>query len=172
MGKFTIQHTFDVNGDVFWDRIFFSQDFNRELYRERLEFKAYDILEEKKKEDGSVERKVHTEPKSEAPKVVKKVIGDSLSYTEEGTWDAKTKRYRYRIVPSKLADKIDSRGEVWVEPRGENKCERFCTVDCNVKIFGVGGAIESFIEKETKDSYDKAAQFTNEFVRREGLSGG
>ena len=36
-------------------------------------------------------------------------------------------------------------------------------------IFGVGGAIESFIEKTTRESFDKAAVFTNKFIHEKGL---
>jgi hypothetical protein len=43
-------------------------------------------------------------------------------------------------------------------------------VDITVKIFGVGGAIESFIERTTRDSFEKAAIFTNEFIREKGLN--
>ena len=73
------------------------------------------------------------------------------------------------ITTSKLPDKVKIGGEFWVEPRGEKKIERFCRCDIEVKIFGVGGAIEGFIEKTTRDSYEKAARFTNQFIRDKGL---
>jgi hypothetical protein len=167
---FTIRHTFDVDVDTFWNEVFFDADFNRKLYLEALGFKTYDVVEEKKDPDGTVHRKVRQTPRSDAPAVVKKLVGDEISYVEEGRFDPTKKRWSYTITPSKLPDKIKIGGEFWVEPKGEGKIERLCTVDLSVKIFGVGGAVESFIEKQTKDSYDKAALFTRKFIEERGLS--
>lgn len=170
--SFTIRHTFDVDVDTFWREVFFNEEFNKTLYLERLRFKTYDVIEEKKEADGTVRRKVRQTPKMEAPGVVKKLVGDEISYVEEGQFDPQKKRWRYTITPSKLADKLKIGGEFWVEPKGEGKVERLCSVDIQVKIFGVGGAVESFIEKQTKDSYETAAKYTREFIAERGLSKG
>ena len=167
---FTVRHTFDVDVDTFWKDIFFNSDFNRRLYLEHLGFKTYDVIEEKQQSDGTVERKVRQTPKTDAPAVVKKLVGDEVSYLEAGRFDPAKKRWAYTITPSKLSDKIEIGGEFWAEPKGDGKIERICTVDLEVKIFGVGKAVEGFIEKQTKDSYDKAATFTRAFIAERGLS--
>lgn len=166
---FTVRHTFDVDVDTFWREVFFNNDFNRTLYLEHLGFSSYEVIEEKKEPDGTVTRKVRQTPKTEAPAVVKKLIGNEVSYVEEGRFDPAKKRWAYTIAPSKLADKIKIGGEFWAEPKGEGKIERICTVDLEVKIFGVGKAVEAFIEKQTKDSYDKAAAYTRKFISERGL---
>lgn len=170
MGSITIRHTFNCDVDTFWEKIFKNAEFNKELYLQALKFDGYDILEERE-DAGKLHRKVRTAPRSEAPKAVKKVLGDSLTYIEEGVWDPETKRYSYKVIPSTLAEKSEIDGELWAEPRGDNKCERICKVNIKVKIFGVGKLVESFVEKTTADSYDEAAKFTNSYIVREGLSG-
>jgi hypothetical protein len=165
MAKFTIRHTFDVDPETFWTKTFKSAEFNKELYLKGLEFKGYDILEDKVDGDGKLHRRVRTEPKADAPAAVRKVLGDSLSYVEEGVLDPTTNRYKYKITPSKLANKVSIKGELWVEPRGDKRCERIVDVSIDVDVFGVGRIIESFVEKTTRDSYDKATDYTRTYLR-------
>ena len=40
-----------------------------------------------------------------------------------------------------------------------------------VKIFGLGGIFEKFLEKTMRESYQKAADFTNQWLERKGLAG-
>lgn len=163
---FAVRHTFEgVDVDTFWKEVFFDDDFNRRLYLEELGFRDYELVEKRSEPNGVVTRKIRQTPKSDAPAVVKKLVGDSISYLEEGRFDPEKKRWRYTITPSKLADKIEIGGELWVEPKGAESVERICTVDLKVKIFGVGRAVEGFIEKQTKDSYDEAARFTQRYIR-------
>ena len=169
MGSFTVKHTFDTDIDTFWEKIFFSDAFNEALYRDRLGFPRYEVVEANTDANGVVTRKILVEPKSDAPAVVKKLVGDSMSYFEEGRFDPKTRRYNYRVVPSKLADKINVQGEFWVEPRGDKKVERICTAEVKVNIFGVGKSIEGYLEKTTKEVYEVAAAYTQEHIRKAGL---
>jgi len=167
--KFTIRHTWNISEEEYWPKIFFDDEYNRRLYKEGLEFPVYEVLEATEHPDGSRTRKLRIEPKAEAPTVVKKLIGDSLQYTEEGRWDPKTRRWKYTVTLSKLADKISIKGEFWVEKRGDKQIERICDVDVNVRIFGVGGVIESFVEKTTRESYEKTGKFTTAWIRDHAL---
>lgn len=166
--RFTISHVFNTDIDTFWDKVFYDDEYNRRLFLEGLGFKSFEQLSLEELPDGKKRRKIRTEPTAEAPAAVRKLIGDSLAYTEEGTFDPKTRRIQYSVVPSKLADKIITNGEFWVEARGDKKCERFTVVDLNVKIMLVGGAVEGFVEKTTRDNYDKAAAFTNKWLAEKG----
>lgn len=164
MGQFTIRHTFDCSADDFWEKTFKNQEFNKNLYLEKLSFSEYEVLEDRTDDEGKIHRRVRCAPPTDAPRAVKKVLGDSLSYVEEGVFDPSTKKYRFKIVPSKMADKFRSEGEFWVESLDDDRCERICSMSVDVKIFGVGGVIESFMEKQTKDSYEQAAIHTRRYL--------
>ena len=101
------------------------------------------------------------------PAPIAKVIGD-VSWHEEGTWDAKTNRYRFKIIPASMPDKSNITGEVWCEPKGDRKVERVAKMNVEVKIFVVGGMVEKRIMEDTRKSYEQAAKFTNEFVKEKG----
>jgi hypothetical protein len=167
--QFTIRHTFNTDIDTYWSKIFFDKEYNQRLFIDALQFRGYEVLEYTEAADGGRVRRVRTEPNTEAPAIVTKLIGESISYTEEGKFDPASRRWTYKITTSKLADKISIAGTFWAEVKGDKKIDRVCVVDCNVKVFGVGGAIEGFIEKSTRDSYEKAAAFTNKDIAEKGL---
>jgi hypothetical protein len=166
--KVTYRHTFNTDVDTYWTKIFFNQEYNERLFRDALKFE-YELIELKEEPDGTRRRRVRIEPKTDAPAVVKKLIGDSIGYLEEGTFNPTSKKWLYKITTTKMSDKISTAGTFWVEPRGDKQIERICEVELNVKIPLVGGEIEKFIAKTTADSYEKAWQFTNQFIAQKGF---
>jgi hypothetical protein len=169
--KFTVRHVFDTDQDTYWERVFFDPEYNRRLYLEALGFKSFELLEMQGGPGELRTRKIRIEPKSDAPPVVQKLVGGSLTYIEEGRWDPSSRIWTYKIATSKLADKLHIGGTFWVEPRGDKKIERFCEVQLEVRIFGVGSIVEGFIEKTTRENYEEAARFTSAYIRERGLSG-
>jgi hypothetical protein len=166
--KVSISHDFDVDADTFWNQLFFDDAFNRALYVDALRFPEWKVLENNDR-GTEVVRRVRVMPKQEAPAAVQKLLGSSFSYTEEGTFDKNAKRYRFRVVPATMADKVRTEGEMRVESLGPKKCRRSVDVNIDVKIFGVGGMIEGFVAKSTQDSYEQAAAFTRKWIAEKGL---
>jgi hypothetical protein len=167
--RITLKHLFDTDEATFWPKVFFDREYNHRLYHEALRYKRWELLEQREEPGGAIVRRATMEPAFEVPALLKKAIGDGISYTEEGRFDPATRRWRYTITPNRMADKLTTRGEYWVEARGAKQIERICTVDLEAKIFGVGGALESFIEKQTREAYDTTMRFTNAFIREKGL---
>lgn len=166
--KFVCRNVFETDPETFWTKVFFDDEYNRGLYLEGLGFKNYEQIELKEEADGSKRRRFRTEPKTEAPAVVKKLVGDSLTYMETGSFDPKSKVWTYKVETSKMGDKIRIGGRYWLEPRGPKTLERVCEIEITVDIFGVGGVVEGFIESTTRESYEKATAFTNKFLRSKG----
>jgi hypothetical protein len=73
------------------------------------------------------------------------------------------------VKPNALADKLSIKGEMWTEPAGEGKIRRIFKADVTCKIFGIGGMIEKRIVSDLEKSYDKAAQFTNQYIAENSL---
>ena len=163
--RFTIRHTFDIDLEGYWRDVFFDPEYNRRLYTEALAFKRYELVDQATHADGSVTRTARFEPPFEVPGPAQRVLGPSLGYTELGRFDPAQKRWSYTITPRVLPDKMTSRGTFWVEPRGTDRVERFAEVEVSVKILGLGTLLEAFIERVTRESYDKAGAFTQLFLR-------
>jgi len=168
---FTVRHTFHTDLETYWNEIFFSPEYNARLYSEALGFKVFDLLELTGEPGERRTRKMRTEPAAEAPAVVRKLIGDSLTYTESGTWEPSTSIWTYEIKTNKLTDKVFIGGRLWAEPTDDG-IQRVAEIEVSVKVFGVGGAVERFIEKTTRDSYVKATKFTNDYIAEKGLRAG
>lgn len=164
--RFTIRHTFDVELERYWRELFFDPEYNRRLYTEGLAFKRFEVLSQTTAADGSTTRTVRLDPPYEPPGPTKRLFPEGLGYTEVGRFDPAQKRWTYAMTPRVLSDKIISRGVQWAEPRGPNRIERIAEVEIAVSILGLGGLLEGFIEKATRDSYEKAARFTQSWLRR------
>lgn len=167
--KFTVRHQFNTDPDTYWSKLFFDPEYNTRLYKGALGFDVFEILEITGEPGGKRTRKILTEPKSDAPAVVKKLIGDSLQYTETGTYDPDKKLWTYNIVTSKLADRVKIGGHLWAESKGDHKMERVAEIEIVVKILVGSGTVEKFIEKTTRESYEKATKFTNEYIAEKKL---
>lgn len=167
--KFTCSNVFDTDAETFWTKIFFDPEYNTRLYLDALDFEGFEQLSLTGEPGGDRMRRMKTAPRTEMPALVEKLIGGSITYTEEGRFDAKSGKWTFAITTSKLSDKIGISGVLWVEPRGDRKIERFCETDVTVKIFGVGGTIEKFIAETTRESYVKTARFTNAWIAKHGL---
>ena len=169
MTNITLRHEFETDEDTYWARCVFDPDFNRKLYIEALQFPVWRLLDSK--DDGAqIRRRVQVDPPvGTLPAALRKVIGDRLSYVEEGTFDKSTKRYAFKVVPSTLAEKTKVEGEMWIERLGPKKIARVTSIAVAVKVFMVGGLVEDRIVSDLRSSYDKGAAFTIQYLREHQL---
>lgn len=167
--RYTIQHLFKTDEATFWHKIFFDPEYNQALFAEHLKFDPYRVLEHVSNPDGSIHRRVECAPPIEIPAVARKVFGDSTSYVEDGRFDPRTGRFSVDIIPKMGADRLKSRATMWLEARGDKAVQRFVEIENEVKVFAVGRVLEAFIEKQTRDFYDEASVFTNDWIAKKGF---
>lgn len=169
MADVKLEHTYNCSEDTFWNKVFFDADYNTRLFKEALEFPGYEVASQDEN-DKEIRRVVNVVPKlGPMPGPVKKLIGDGLGYAEDGTFDKTTRRYKIKITPNKMADKIRIEGVLYTKPAGDNKLTRIFEAKVDVKIFGVGGLVEKQIIGDMEVSYAKGAEFTNKYVAEKGL---
>ncbi len=169
MAEITLRHEIDTDEDTYWEKCVLSDAFNKEMYEKHLRFPGWTVLD-KKEDDAKIVRKVKVEPRvGDLPGPVKKVIGDKISYVEEGTFDRKAKRYTFHVTPSALPEKTKINGELWCEKKGDKKITRVCRMSVEVKVMIVGGMVEQRILSDLRTSYDEGTSFTNEFIAKHGL---
>ena len=169
MSEITLRHEIDTDEATYWSKCVFDADFNKKLYIDALKFPEWRLLDSKD-DDAKLWRRVQVDPPvGNMPAAVKKVLGDKLSYVEEGTFDKKAKRYSFKVTPSTLAEKTKVSGEMWVEKLGDKKIARVTKMSVEVKVFMVGGLVEERILSDLKSSYDKGTVFTNQYIKENGL---
>jgi hypothetical protein len=168
MQEIVIRHEMNCDEDTYWYKCVFDAAYNDQLYLHELKFPQYH-LDKFEETETSIHRVVRVAPKiPPLPGPVKKVIGDGLAYTETGTFDRKKKRYVFTATPNSMGEKAKTSGEMWVETLGEKKIARVARVSVDVKVFMVGGLIEDQILGSLRSSYERAASFTNEWVKTKG----
>jgi len=168
MPELQLRHEMGCDEETYWTKCIFDPEYNKRLFLDALQFKNYELVETK--DDGkTLFRKIKIDPKvTGLPGPVKKAIGDSFAYVEEGTFDRATRRYTYRIIPSAFGEKSKVSGVIHCESLGDKKVARIADMKVEVKILMIGKLVEDVIIRDLKSSFATAAQFTTEFVREKG----
>jgi hypothetical protein len=164
-----VDHTLECSEDVFWDRVFLDEEYNRTLFVQTLKFTSW---RESKREtrDGLIHRVVEAVPPiGEVPAALKAVIGQGAGYEERGVLDRAKKSYRIEVVPNRLADKIEVRLELTTTAAAPERCRRIVHGTVSAKIFAIGGLLEKKLVSDLEKSYAKSVEVTNRFVRDKGL---
>jgi hypothetical protein len=151
---------------TFWAS-FLDESYLRALYLDELEARAFDVLE-----ISDASRKLRIVPKMKLPAPVAKLIGESFAYEEHGTLDRANNEWTWRMVqPANLdpkskprKDAVTMRGTVRIEHSGEAHCRRTDSFTVEAKIFGLGGLIESTIDKELQSARAKEYAFLARWV--------
>ncbi|MCY1061694.1 DUF2505 domain-containing protein [Nannocystis sp. SCPEA4] len=166
MAKFTLTHEINCDADTFW-RIFLDQEYNKKLYLEGLGFAGYDILEQRET-DTTVTRKVKGTPKMNLPGPIAKLVGANFSYVEDGKMERANKIWTWKVTPSSMADKVRNEGSLRIEPIGDNKVRRIADIVIEAKVFGVGGMIESTLEKQLREGWEASVPFMHKWLATHG----
>lgn len=163
MAKVTLTHDINCTPKRFWE-LFFDKEFNRALYKDKLHFPEFEIVDFKET-DATIYRKAAGMPKMDLPGPVAKLLGSNFRYTDEGTLDKAKNEFKFKTTPSTLADKLKNEGTVRVEKIGDDKVRRHVELIIEAKIFGLGGTIEGISEKQFRGGWEISASFMNEYLK-------
>jgi hypothetical protein len=163
MIRFTLTHEIHCDEETFW-KLFFDRAFNDALYKTGLGFTKYDVVDSRDTATQTI-RKVSATPKVDLPGPIAKLMGPGFGYVEEGTFDKGSKRWTWSMTTSTMSDKLKQGGSLKIEPAGAGRVRRVAEITGEAKVFGLGGLIESTIEKELRAGWDKSAEFMNKWIR-------
>ncbi len=162
MTNIRLVHTIHCDAPAFW-KLFFDPKLNQALYRKALEFTKLEVLSFEET-DARISRKVAASPKlSHLPGPVAKLLGSNFGYVEEGTMDKAEGVWRFKMIPTTLAEKIRQEGTVRLEPEGEH-VRRIVEVTVDVKVFAIGGLVESVAEKELRKAWETSTTYMNDWI--------
>jgi hypothetical protein len=162
MLTFTLRHELQLSPARFWT-LFFDKEFNAKLYGS-LGFPEWRVLEEHGDAAG-VRRQVRAIPKMDVPGPVAKVLGSRFAYVEDGRFVRATQTYSVAMKPSGLEGWLRNDAVVRCEPLGEDRCTRVVEVTAEAKVFGLGGLIETAIEKNNRAMWAESVGFYNRWVK-------
>jgi hypothetical protein len=164
MADARIEHLIHCSDDRFWT-VFFDAEYNKALFLGELAFESWKLVSLDDKGDR-IERVVDVVPRvGDLPGPLKKLAEGGAGYRERDVFDKKTKRMTLNVEPTVLHGKLTISGTMRTEPVGEGQCRRIYDTSVVAKVFGIGGLIENRIIQDVRASYDKAAVFTNKWVK-------
>jgi hypothetical protein len=162
MMRVTVVRELPCSADAFWTQFLDSAFILRAF--EAMGFPKYEILEVRE-EAGRVLRKSQGYPPIDAPQVVRKIIGPSFAYVEDGQFDRGTKTWTWTVTPSVLADRSKIAGSLRVDELGPDRCRMNVDTTIDVKMLGVGGVLESTAHKSTESNWIKFADCCQAWIR-------
>lgn len=162
MGKFTVTQEINCNLETFWNR-WFDKGITENAYRETLGYIDYTILEQVET-DEDIFRKVMMRPKMDFPAPAIKIMGPGFYYTEESRFNKTTKVLSWKRIPNTLIDKLRVEGTVHAEAMNDTNVRCITEIALEVRIFGIGGIMESSFEKHMREELDRYAAYLNELT--------
>ena len=161
--RFSIEHVLQASEERFWADIFRSEEFNRALYIGHLGF-GYEL---ESWDPVTCHRRARISPVTNVPKPLTNLLGGEISLVEDGSCDEAARRYDFRIIPSRLHERIGVKGRVETTPLTDRTCRRIVSFEIEVRMFGIGHVIESFLETTTREQYEDNAAFINQYLAAE-----
>jgi hypothetical protein len=163
----TVSESFSLpcSPEAFW-RVFLDADYIRAFFLEELKFKDFTLLE---LTDAS--RKIRAVPSLKLPSMLEKLVGDSFAYEEHGVLDRAKNEWTWRMLQPEKADGksrkeiVSTRGTIRVQATADG-CRRTDEMHVEAKVFGIGGIIESTVEKETRSVWGKELPFLRRWLQK------
>jgi len=159
--KLQLRYPLHATPERFWE-VFFDPEVTKRLHLEALGSTSVEIEELTGTPATGVDRVIRYGQVPDAPGPVKKLFGSEVVTTEEGTFDPDTGIWSFSLTPATMADKTHITGSIELLETGEGDVsgyEQIFSLEARVKIFGAGPVVERFIEKQARDTQDRAAAF-------------
>jgi hypothetical protein len=162
MKRLTQSWLIACSAERFW-QVFFDDAYSQALYLDAFKFKAYRVLAK-----DARTRKLHVSPRLNLPGPVAKLVGDSFAYEQHGTFDRAAGTFTWKMAqPGDVTGKpgiVSSSGTIKVVDAAPGQCTRTDDVTVSANAFGLGGLIESSVEKELRSSWDTEIAFVRRWL--------
>jgi hypothetical protein len=165
------EHVFNCSVDDYWNKVFLNPKFNEDLFLGSLGFVRYEIVSQEEN-DTQVHRVVEAVPPmpEHVPTALKALIRKGLGYREDGVFNKQSQIYTVTVISHSVPERLHVSGETSTEAVGERQCRRIHKAHAKAKVLGISGLLESRILADVRQSYDKAATFTNIWIEQNNIS--
>jgi hypothetical protein len=157
-----------VSAATYWRDIWLSFPFLQRLYTEVLGFSAVELVEQEGDHERGMKRRMRMHKPIQAPAAVQKILGATMVMEEHSEFDAAKQRWTYRVVPERLADRLDVSGSVTLGQHADGIEELF-EDQLVFHMFGVGSIMEPFMARETKQGHTDRLAFIRRYIEEKQL---
>ena len=124
---------------------------------------SVEVLEREELAGGKVRMKARATEKSRIPPIPMVKKPDVDTYVDDSVFDRQARVLTWKVTPSMFADKFFLSGKMEFFPQGDGTRLVFHT-ELEVKIFGVGGAVEKVGLAKTEEEVKRQVEFTKKWV--------
>ncbi len=162
MMRFVVDHLFkNITLDRFVE-VYYSENFNNAIAHE-IGLKQRSLVDMKTLADGKIERRVRIVPEVPIPVAIRAIMPQQeIRYDEVSVYNPQTYSATYTI-DSAVNERVKVTGLVTFRAE-TNGVRRRIETEIDVRVFGLGGAIEKLVETETGKSYAKIATFMQRYL--------
>jgi len=161
MAELEMESVYACDVHTFWEDFYFLKDYGRAVYVDGLGFKRWEL--QSAQDDGQTLSRVVLLEKPLAekfPKALRKLAGESLVFTEHGTFDRSRGVYDLTLVADRFQKNGRVKGRVTAEPHPEG-CLRRVHLEVKVNMLGLGKLIEGTLLEAFASGYRDGVQFGN-----------
>jgi len=161
-------HVFGVSEDTYWRELCLSLTYQEQLYRDALGCVGMEVLMHEGDYERGMRRRLRFKKPIDAPAAVTTVFGSAVDIAEQSAFDPRTRTWSYRMVPAVMADRLDIRGSIRLEPAPNGVTQLSVnTVSC--RLFGIGAIVEHFVAKSTEEGNADKTRFTERYIAEHKL---
>jgi hypothetical protein len=157
--QFAVTDDINCNVQNHW-KLFVNQSINDQIFEGYVAFKVLS----NKEDSTQIERSVQCSPTARLPEPVASFVGANFNFVENGRFDKSTMVWTYSQTPSAFADQLKVRGTVQAVSVSPNVVRRTANIVVEANVFGIGGAIESFMQAQWTAAWHAGATFMNKWI--------
>jgi hypothetical protein len=163
--SFTVGGHYPITANRFWDEVFFTEIYTKDLFLNGLKFPAVEILKCEKHSDGETHRSLKVTPRLSLPTALKRLVKGGLLYVETGFFDPDSKIFKSTItVPASPKLLIINTQMRFVDsPSGG--CDRHVQFDVRSSTFGIARLVEKTAKAVLTQQYNAAESFSRHWIK-------
>lgn len=103
-------------------------------------------------------------PNANLPEPMKSFVGSAFGWVVDTRVDKATNVWTFKWIPNQHADVVKISGSVKVEPLTANSVRCTGDITAEANVFGIGGAIEGFLQMGFNEGWKNGATFINKWI--------
>lgn len=163
--SFTVGGHYPITAERFWDEVFFTELYTKDLFLNGLNFPAVEILKCTKDSDGEVRRSLKVTPRLSLPTALKRLVKGGFLYVETGVFDPKSKIFKSTITVPASPKLLTINTQMRFTDSPSGGCDRHVRFDVRSSTFGIAKLVEKTAQVVLTQQYDAAESFSKQWIQ-------
>ncbi|MGB0645750.1 MAG: DUF2505 family protein [Bradymonadia bacterium] len=168
--SFNIGGFYPINKDRFWNEVFFTEQYTKDLFLVGLNFHDVRVQSFDEMSDGRITRVLQVTPKLTLPAPVKRLVNDGLIYQEVGKFNPDVGAFESTLSVPSSPKLLTIKSRMHFTDGQNNGCNRHVSFTLTSSVFGVAKIVEKTAKHILTQQYSTAEKYTQKWIRDAGLA--